>query len=102
MKDFKQLQIKIDPEQVGLIGNRIDIGNVFNEEIIIHSYKIADSKFPKPGRERCLHLQVELNGEMRVMFLTSTSLINVLERIPRDEFPFKTTIKKNQKRFEFT
>ena len=75
---------------------------VFDKEIVVHDYKIAPSKFPKPGREDCLHLQFELDGKMRIVFVSSGVMMKVLELIPKSDFPFKTVIKKVHKRFEFS
>jgi hypothetical protein len=102
MKSFSQLEIKIDYQQTGFVGNKIEVSELFNQEISVFAYKIVPSKFPKPGRDNCLHMQIELNGEKRVVFVTSEVLMRVLKQIPDDDFPFKTTIKKNQKMFVFT
>lgn len=102
MKSFSQLGIKMDYDQSGFVGNKIEVAEIFNQQVTVHAYKITESKFPKPGRERCLHMQIELNGEKRVVFVTSEVLMRVLDSIPKDDFPFTTTIRKNQKRFEFT
>lgn len=102
MKKFSQLGIKMDVLETGFIGNKIEVSEIFNQEISVHAFKIVPSKFPKPGRDNCLHMQIELNGEKRVVFVTSEVLMRVLKQIPDNDFPFVTTIRKNQKRFEFT
>lgn len=100
MKDFSQLNVS--QQQNGFIGTRIDMPDVFNQPIIVHAFKVAPSKFPKPGREECLHMQIEVEGKKRVLFCTSRVMINTLQNIDPEDFPFKTVIKKNDKRFEFT
>ena len=102
MKSFSQLKIKINHKQSGFVGNKIEVSEVFNEEIAVHAFEVTPSKYPRPGRERCLKMQIEINNEKRVMFLSAESLISVLEQLSDEDFPFKTVIKKNQKRFEFT
>lgn len=100
MKDFSQLNV--NHQQKGFVGNSIEMQEVFNQPIIVHAFKVEPSKYPKPGREECLHLQIEVNGSKRVLFCSSGVMIRTLQQIDPEDFPFKTVIKKIEKRFEFT
>jgi len=64
-------------------------------------YKIEKSKFEKASG-KCLHLQIELNQTKHVIFTGSTGLMDQIEKVPREKLPFKTTIVKENERFEFT
>jgi hypothetical protein len=54
------------------------------------------------GGTKCLYLQIELNETKHVMFTGSKSLIEMIEQVPKANFPFKTTIITENDRPEFT
>jgi hypothetical protein len=82
-------------------GNKINIELLFNKEIIVHAYKIEPSKFEGKGDR--LVLQFTLNDEKRIVFTGSPNLIELIQRVPESDFPFKTIIKKDEaKTFQFT
>jgi hypothetical protein len=95
LKSFKELGIK--PMENGLIGDKIDISKVLNTKIEVHKYRIVDSKF----KGKCLHLQILYKDAKRVIFSGSIILMDLLERTPKEEFPFTATIVKENDRFEF-
>lgn len=99
MKSFKDFGIK-DQTQ-GLIGDKIKIDRVLNKSIIVHGYQVKGSKYEK-GSGQCLHLQIEVDGGKRVIFTGSVSLINTINQIPLEGFPFQTVITKENERFQFT
>jgi len=96
IKSFKDFGIQ--PKLKTLTGEKIKIERVLNTEITVWDYRIEPSKFTG----RCLYLQIEYKNEKRVIFSASTVLIELIEQIPKTGFPFKTTIIKNDERFEFT
>ncbi len=97
MRKFKDFNIpKHEPT---LQGSRIPIKDVFGKEVIVFWYKINDSKYKK---EDCLYLQVSLKDVKHVVFTTAKALIIDVQKIPKDGFPFTTTIIKDEKRFLFT
>lgn len=100
MKSFKELNIK-PKETSGFTGDKMKIAKVFNKEIIVHDFKIQKSKFEK-GNDKCLYLQIELNNQKYVVFTGSTFLMDTIQQVPKEEFPFTTTIIKEDERFEFT
>jgi hypothetical protein len=72
-----------------------------NKEITVHAYKIEKSKFDR-GNGKCLHLSIDFAGEAHVLFSGSGVLMQMIEKVPSDEFPFQTTIIQDNERFEFT
>jgi hypothetical protein len=102
LKNFSDFGI--EAESTSFIGKSIEIVDILDQEIIIHDYKIKPSKHPKQEGDLCLHLQIEYEGKMRVVFSGSFYLQQMIQKVSRkDGFPFLTTIKreKNSKRLEF-
>jgi hypothetical protein len=102
MKSFSQFGIKPTSKE-RFEGDKIKLSKIINREIIVHRYKIEDSKVYKDrGSCKCLHLQISLKDEMHVVFTSSSGLIDVIVQVPPDGFPFKTTIIQENERFIFT
>lgn len=81
------------------------MSKIIDREIIVHAFRITEStveEFKKKGNGSCLHLQIEFNEEMRIVFTSSVGLIDAIEQIPKDGFPFTTTIIRDNDRFMFT
>jgi hypothetical protein len=70
-------------------------------DIVVHDYIVGPSKFSDKGNGKCLQLQLEVSGEMRVLFSGSGVLMDTIERVPKEDFPFSTTIEEINERFEF-
>jgi hypothetical protein len=98
MNNFKDLGIK--PELNTFTGDKIKVDRILNAEISVHTYKIEESK-KKPGT-KFLTLQIEKQGTKHVFFTGSTILMQMIEKVPKDKFPFKTTIIKESEHLEFT
>jgi hypothetical protein len=99
MKQFKEFGIK--PKQQGFTGDKIKMSKVLNREIVVLDYKIEDSKYGN-GAGKCLYLQIEINDTKHVMFTGSKSLIDMIDQVPKSNFPFRTTIIKENEIPEFT
>lgn len=99
MNKFKDFDIK--PLAPGFTGDKIKIERILNREIVIHDYRITDSKY-NDGKGKCLHLQIEIGGIKHVVFTGSAALLEIVQQIPQSGFPFITTIIKDNDRFEFT
>lgn len=97
MKNFKDFGIK--SESQGFTGDKIKIMKIINKEITVHAYKIEDSKY---SGGKCLHMQISIGDTKHVVFIGSKRLMEVIERVPKDGFPFITTITKDNERYEFT
>jgi hypothetical protein len=86
-------------------GDRIDIERVFNQEITVSDYKIEDTKisgYKEKGADKCLYLQILYKGEYRIVFTSGKALMEAIEKIPKEKFPFTTIIIKDNKKYKFT
>jgi hypothetical protein len=81
------------------IGNKIKITDILNRDIIVHYYKIEDSKIFKGGK--CLYAQVSVDETKRIIFTSSSGLVKKIQQINKNNFPFRTKIVENNKKFEF-
>lgn len=99
MNSFKDFGIK--PTIIGFVGDKIKIERVLNRKITVEDFKVDISKYEK-GSGKCLHLQVTVDGEKRVIFSGSTTLMDMIQQVPKDKFPFDTIIVKENERYEFT
>lgn len=78
---------------------------ILNREIVIHAFKIEETKvksFHERGSGKCLHLQISYNNEMHVLFTSASGLIEAIQQVPEDKFPFITIIIKENERLKFT
>lgn len=96
MKSFKDFQITNDLK--GFDGDKIKMKKIINKEVVVYDYVIKDSKY----KDKCLYLQIEMDGTRHVVFTGSKILIHNIEKVPKEGFPFKTTIVQENERFEFT
>lgn len=101
MNNFSQFNIKTTIK--GFEGDKIKISKILNREIVVHDFKIEESKiFKDRGTGKCLHLQISFNNEKHIVFTSSVGLIEVIQQIPENGFPFITTIIEEKDRFIFT
>ena len=98
MFSFRDFNIK--PKENIFTGKKIDVDDILNVEIIVHSFKIQDST--KKQGTKYLTLQIEIENNKRIVFTGSKNLMDIIIQVPEDKFPFKTTVRKNDKRLEFT
>lgn len=56
----------------------------------------------KKDKMQTLHLQVEVDGEKKVIFTGSDVLISMIKKVEQEDMPFKTIIIKENEHFEFT
>jgi len=78
-------------DEVGLIGDKLKIGEIFNKEIYVTAYRILASKGVK-GKE-VLQLQFELENHTYIVFTNSEVMIRQIKQY-ETEIPFLTVIKK--------
>ena len=101
MNNFKDFNI--EPIKNGFIGDKIHILRLLNKEIKVCDYKLTDSKiFVDKGTGKCLQLQIIVDDEYRVLFTSSAGMIYAIKKIPKENFPFSTTIIENDKRYFFS
>lgn len=100
MTAFKDLGIK--PAEKGFTGDKIKMSKVLNREIKVEAYKIEASKFTDKGNGKRLVLQVIVDDKQHIIITGSTYLMDAINQVPKDKFPFTTTIVEEMERFEFT
>jgi len=76
-----------------LDGPKVRIDDVLNRELVVTGYSIRNSKFSKNRSGKYLTLQVQIEGDKRVLFTGSDVLIGQLEKYG-DQIPFAAIIKK--------
>lgn len=103
MKNFSDLNIIIKTDK--FVGEKIKIKKILEKEIIVHDFKINDSKIYKSGDgnyKECLCLQLEINNEKHILFSSATTLIDAIKMVNKSDFPFKTIISENNEHYMFT
>jgi len=101
MNSFSQFNIKV--ESLAFEGDKIKMSRILNREIVVHHFKVEDSKvFKEKGSGKCLCLQISFDNRKHVVFTGSTGLIEVIQKIPEAGFPFTTTIIEENDRYLFT
>ncbi len=100
MKKFSQFNIEV--ESNSFTGDKIKIERVLNKQIEVIAYKIEDSKFKEKGNGKCLTLQIKIKEEMHIVFSGSVTLMQQIEKVSKEDFPFESTIIKDNDRYQFT
>jgi hypothetical protein len=101
MKAFSQFNIQAPSK--GFEGDKIKMSRILNREIVVHDYKIEDSKvFKEKGSGKCLQMQISFNNNKHVIFTSASGLIEVIQQVPDNGFPFTTTIIPENDRYIFT
>ena len=98
MNSFKDFGIT--RETKGFKGDKIKTDRLLNREITVHDYKLEDSK--KEVGTKCLHLQISINDSYHVVFTAGKDLIADIQKVPKEGFPFTTTIVKENDWLKFT
>jgi hypothetical protein len=101
MNSFSQFNIKQTTK--GFEGDKIKISRILNREIVVHHFKIGDSKvFKERGSGKCLCIQLSMNNEKHIVFTSAGGLIETIQQVPENGFPFSTTIIEENDRYVFT
>lgn len=87
-KKFSDLGIKLDTSGL-LLGEKISITKIINKDIVVKSYKLDNSKYEN---KQCLTIQISVDNIDRVVFTSSKILINQIQQINNEDFPFETKI----------
>lgn len=98
-KVFSFSDFGIAPKRDHFIGEKIRIMRILNQQIVVHDFKVVESKYENSGD--VMHLQLSYKDEMHVLFTASRVLINQINLVPEDKFPFSTTICKEGESFVF-
>ncbi|MBA4852042.1 hypothetical protein [Emticicia sp. BO119] len=97
MKKFSDFEIK--NEQKTFVGDKIKISKILNKEIVVLGFEIKDSTVFKG---KCLYLQIEVGDKKHLVFTGSKMLIESIQKVPKDGFPFETTIVEENEMYQFT
>jgi len=103
MYKFNQFDIKL--KSTCFQGEKIKMSKILNKEITVEAFKIEESKvdaFKAKGTGLCLHLQITFNDEKHIVFTSSSGLVEAIQQVPYDGFPFTTTIIQEGERYLFT
>lgn len=85
-------------------GEKIKISRIFNKPVMVHHFKIGPSKIEdnKGKTGRLLTLQISMNKTDHIIFTGSEVMMDTIQKLPKDAFPFETTIINESERYEFT
>lgn len=97
MKKFADFKIQVQNQSFA--GDKIKISKIINRQIVVHDFKIEDSKV---NTGKCLYLQIEMKGDKYVVFTGAKLLIESIQRVPKEGFPFETTIIQENETYQFT
>jgi hypothetical protein len=101
MKKFSTF--KIATPKNPFIGDSIKMSRILNREIAVYDFKIGGSKFEKGNATgKCLTMAISLGETRHIVFTGSIALMDTIAQIPKENFPFTTTIVENNERYEFT
>lgn len=90
MRNFTDLGINIDRR---FAGQRIGINAILGREIVVHDIDIRESKLKKDGEDKqCVYVDLEVDGERRLMWGSYGLMIKQAEVITSDLFPFRCKI----------
>lgn len=100
MKQFNEMGIA--PTIKSFTGEKIKIEKLLNLDISVHAYRIEPSKFIDKGNGKRLCLQITHKGELRIVFTGSLFLMDMIQRVAENDFPFSTIIKEINDHYEFS
>lgn len=84
-------------------GKKKDMDEVVDQQIILHDFKIMPSQYAeKYKNDKCLMMQIEMDGRKYVCFSGSKYLQMQLAQVTREQLPRSTVIKRIDKKLFFT
>jgi hypothetical protein len=98
MKNFKDFNITTTTK--GYKGDKIKTERLLNREIKVYEYKIVPSI--KEQGKLCLHMQIQIGETQHVVFTSAKVLMEDIQKVPEEGFPFLTTIIKENDYLKFT
>lgn len=63
-----------------LEGEKTPIDSILNKELTVTGYKIGKTKYARGEADKCLTLEIEIDGVKRVVFTGSSVLIDQMEK----------------------
>ena len=101
MKKFSEFGIETASKS--FIGTKTEMDNILNNKIMVHAFRIVESKYAKDkSNGKCLHLQIMIGAAYHVVFTGSGALMDQIQQVPENGFPFESKIIKENKRLIFT
>lgn len=103
MNSFSQFNIKASAK--GFEGEKIKMSRILNREIVVHDFKIEESKvkdFRERGSGKCLHMQISFDNRKHIVFTSSSGLMETIQQVPKEGFPFTSTIVQENDRYLFS
>ena len=100
LKKFSDLNVKVNKPKV-LSGQKQPLRYVLDKQITVYGFEIKPSKYPNKS-ENCLKMQYKHEDKMYVAFSIAKHLMQILQTLPEDAFPFTTTIINKNEIYEFT
>ena len=97
MKKFSDFGIKTSVQN--FVGDSIKVSRILNRDIVVHDFKIEDSKFGVG--KKCLYVQISVGELKHVVFSGSVALAEMIQQVPKEDFPFETKIIKEDERYIF-
>jgi hypothetical protein len=85
---------------VAFPGFQLNIDRLLNKTITVHKFKIEPSK-QKAGTEY-LTMEIMYEGERRIVWSGGKALIDAIRQTADEDFPFETTIIKNDRQYQFS
>lgn len=98
IKNFSDFGIET---KMAFEGNRIFAVEILNEPIIVHYYEIRPSKKAEKKGADYLYVQITYKDEKRLLMSESKYLMEDLDKVPEEGFPFQAKIIRNYKSFSF-
>jgi hypothetical protein len=99
MKKFSELNIE---STVPMSGDKVKMKNILNIEIQILDFRIDESLYKKNKSGNRLQLQMNVNGEAKILFTGSEVLMGQIEQVKKEDLPFSTIIKQVEDYYIFT
>lgn len=100
MKQFSDFNIKV--EMKAFTGEKIKMARILNKEIEVIAFKIEKSNFHDKGNGKRLTIHFRLKDEMHIVFTSSVQLMEQINKVPNDGFPFMATIIPDGDSFKLT
>lgn len=99
MHSFKDFGIV--SKNKGFEGDKIRMDKILNRQIVVENFKIDESKFKDKGSGKLLTIQIIIDNTKRIVFTGSLNLMDMIQQVPNDKFPFMTTIVKENDQYNF-
>lgn len=100
IKQFKDFGISVVHKS--FTGDKISIDEVLNQPITVYEHVIKESRFKDKGNGKCLYMQITYLNKKRVLFTGSANLMDMIIKVDKQNYPFITVIKKENKQLLFT